>query len=171
MSASSLWELLWALGLVKSSASHWKEELLFFCGILVLGGRIFSFRLRLTWLLWICHQKKSFFYHSFHIFSQVDAVLQNSTISLFVPNSLLLVEMLAWGSAKLFRYWALTPLIFLWLKAWFFEGNFFCQGNLDWQLQRCKDSKVKSRETKPKQTKPGKNTWTCFHRTSQDGFV
>lgn len=30
MSASSLWELLSALSLLKSSASYWKKELLFF---------------------------------------------------------------------------------------------------------------------------------------------
>lgn len=42
MSALSLWELLCALGLLKSSASHSKEELLFFSGILVLDGRVFS---------------------------------------------------------------------------------------------------------------------------------
>lgn len=60
MSALSQWELLCALGLLKSSASHSKEELLFFSGILVLDGRVFSFRLPLMWLLWTYCQNEAF---------------------------------------------------------------------------------------------------------------
>lgn len=119
MAASSLCELLCALGLLKSSAGHWKEKLLFFSRILVLHSKVFSFRVLLTWLLWLCHQNGAFLPRFSRIFSSEYCITIFPHLSLGSELFTSHVEILAWGSEELFKYWVLAPFIFLWLKAWF----------------------------------------------------
>lgn len=161
-SVSALWELLCALGLLKSSASHWEAELLFFPGILMLDGKVFSFRSPPAWLLWICHQNEAFFTVFSRIFSRRCCIAKlphpSSGSQLSAPQ----VEVLAWGNlgnSSSIESWPLSYFPDLKHVFWWDSGQF--------RLALPGGGKRKSGGTKPNLCK---SFWMCFHPTGQGGF-